>query len=250
MERRGRAVLASTLVALALAMGCQRGEKAGLPPTPIDPTTIGTITGEVRFTGTPPAQTELSFGSVAECKAKHEGPLLAGDVLVADGKVQNAIVYVSSGLGERVFAVPEEPVVIDQEGCLFVPRVAAAQVGQPIRFLNSDPLAHNVRGKPKAGGGWNLSLGMKGAARTVEVAEPDPLIVLTCDIHPWMKAYLGIFPHPYFAVTGADGRFMLERVPAGEHEITVWHERLGTTTVQVTLEAQSQADVTVTLGGE
>ena len=88
-----------------------------------------------------------------ECAAQHQGPVLAGDVLVKDGQVENAFVYIKDGLGDRGFAVPTQPVVIDQKGCLYAPHVAGAQVGQPIEFRNSDAVLHNVHGSPKDSSG-------------------------------------------------------------------------------------------------
>src|SRR5262245_40186898 len=132
---------AIVLLAGALLLAACGGREAPPPPrtpTPLDLATTGTISGDVRFDGTVPTMTEIRFGSFAECAATHKGPVEAGDVLVQDGKVQNAFVWLKSGLGDRVFAIPETPVVIDQKGCLYEPRVAGAQVGQVIRFLNGD----------------------------------------------------------------------------------------------------------------
>jgi plastocyanin len=246
---RGRAVIGGTVVLLVLAAGCQR-ERSEREPTPLDLATVGTIAGEVRFEGAVPAQTVLQVGSFAECAAQHSGPVLAGDVLVHDGRVENAIVYVSEGLGDRVFAVPDAAVVIDQQGCLFVPRVAAAQVGQEVRFLNSDPLPHNVHGTPQRSRGWNFMLGVKGASRATTVGAPEPVIEIKCDVHPWMKAYLGAFDHPYFAVTGRDGRFTLENVPPGTYVVTVWHERFGTRSTSVELPPTETRSIVVTFAAE
>ncbi|GIW42275.1 MAG: hypothetical protein KatS3mg076_2852 [Candidatus Binatia bacterium] len=219
------------LLALALglaAVSCRR-EEGPRPrtPTPLDLSTVGRIDGEVRLEGEAPPETMLSLRSDAECSRLRGAEVPAGDVLVRDGKVQNAIVYIARGLEGRVFPVPEEPVVIDQKDCLFVPRVTAARVGQPIRFLNSDAFLHNVRAEPGRARGWNFSLAVRGAARTVYVNEEDPVIVIRCDVHPWMKAFLGVFDHPYFAVTGADGKFSFENVPPGDYTLVAWHERLG-----------------------
>lgn len=223
----GTVVLAGLV---AFTLGCEPGKKDRGAPTPLDHTTTGAISGTVRLEGPKPAQTQLQLSSVADCASQHEGPVYAGDVLVEDGKVQNAIVYIKEGLGDRVFAVPTTPVEIDQKGCLFVPRVAAAQTDQPVRFLNSDSLAHNVRGDS-----FNFSLGLRGASRTVEVDTPSAIVELKCDIHPWMRAWLGVFDHPYFAVTGPDGAFKLEEVPPGDYVVEAWHERFGTQTTKVTL---------------
>jgi plastocyanin len=151
----------------------------------------------------------------------------AGDVLVKDQRLQNAFVWIREGLGDRVFLLPTTPVEIDQKGCLFAPRVAAAETCQEIVFLNSDPVLHNVHGFPKSSGAWNFSLSQAGSRRSVRVAAPETIRV-GCDVHAWMQAWVHVVNHPYFAVTGADGAFTLKDVPPGEYVVTSWHERFGT----------------------
>jgi plastocyanin len=222
---------------LAATIGCQESDRPApkRAVTPLDPASVGTIVGEVQFQGPVPEQRVLDLTGFPDCAARHQGPVYAGDALVKDGKLQNVLVFVKQGLDDRVFAVPTDPVVINQEGCVFVPRVAGAQVDQAVRFLNSDPLAHNIHATPQNSPAWNFILGMKGAARSVTVRRPENVVELKCDIHPWMKAFLGVFDHPYFTVTGSDGHFELRNVPAGQYVIEAWHERFGTQTVNVTL---------------
>ncbi len=214
--------------------------------TPLDPATTGTITGTVRFDGTPPTMNTLPLAAWPACSTGTTGPVYAGDALVKNGLVQNAFVYIEDGLGDRVFAVPEQKVRIDQLGCQYVPRVTGAQVGQPIDFLNSDATLHNVHGSPTANSGWNFMLPVKGAERVVRVDKPEVMIAVRCDLHPWMRGYLGVLPHPYFAVTGPDGRFTLAGVPPGTYTVAVWHERFGTRDASVSLPAQGTQDVTLT----
>ncbi len=236
------------MVVVAIAATTCRHEAERRQPTPLDLTTVGVIEGEVRFTGTPPPATVVDMSSAKDCPVPNPRAVQADDVLVRDGKVQNAIVAISSGLGDRVFAVPQTPVVVDQRGCIFSPRVVAAQAGQPVQFLNSDPLAHNVHGSPSKSSGWNFSLGLKGAERTVDVDTPQPVIPIRCDIHPWMQAYLGVYDHPYFMVTGADGRFTLKDVPPGTYVVEAWHERFGSRTANVTLGPKETQTVAFTFG--
>jgi plastocyanin len=250
MTKRTRAAGCGVVVLMiGIVAGCQR-ERERRPPTPLDRATLGTITGTVRFTGTPPPQTELDMSSSKDCAAQHSGPVAAADVLVKDGKVQNVIVAIKDGLGDRVFAVSETPVEIDQQGCMFVPRVSVAQVGQPLRFLNSDTFPHNVRAAPPKASGWNFSLGLKGAARTIDVDQPLGVVPIKCDIHPWMAAYLGIYDHPFAAVTDADGEFTLRDIPAGTYVVEAWHERFGTRTATAIVVAKEAASVSVTFDGK
>jgi plastocyanin len=239
----------SALLAIAAIAACG-GDTPAPPsrvPTPLDPSTTGTIAGDVRVEGTVPAMASIRFGGIAECSSQHPGPVPTGDVLVQDGKVENAFVYVKSGLGERVFAIPETPVEVDQAGCLYRPRVIGVQVGQAIRFVNSDPLLHNVRGTPKASSSWNVSLSRKGTERTQRIDKPEVMVNVRCDLHPWMQAWVGVLDHPYFAVTGRDGTFTLRNVPAGTYTVAVWHERLGTREAPATVAPQGTATVPFTL---
>jgi hypothetical protein len=227
------------------SLGC--GGDAPPPPprevTPLDPSTTGSITGEVHFDGPAPSMGTINFGSFRECSDGHPGAVATGDALVHDGKVENAFVWIAKGLEERVFAVPTEPVIIDQQGCLYVPRVAGAQVDQPIQFRNSDRTIHNVHGKPSASRNWNVALSRQGSDRTIRVDAAEVPVSVRCDLHPWMQGWLGVVDHPYFAVTGRDGTFTLESVPPGEYTVAVWHERFGRRQAPVTLEPSGRATV-------
>ncbi len=239
----------TTAAALAGLVACGGGDgppAARRPVTPLDPATTGVIEGTVRFVGTPPPQKTVAMSG--ECAALHPGPVLAGDVLVEDGRVQNAFVYLKKGLGDRVFAVPTEAVIVDQRGCLYHPRVTGAQTGQPIVFLNSDALLHNVHGTPAHASHWNFSMAVKNSRRTIQVNQPEVMVSVRCDVHPWMQAWLGVVDHPYFAVTGADGTFHLRDVPAGDYVVAAWHERFGTREARVTLAAQGTQQVELTFG--
>jgi plastocyanin len=236
-------------ILLVAVVACGGGEPPPAPvrqPTPLDLATTGTISGTVRLTGTPPAMKEIRFGGFAECAAQHAGPVFAGDVLVQNGLVQNAFVYVQDGLGERVFAIPATAVEIDQKGCLYTPRIAGAQVGQLIKFVNSDPTLHNVHGTPKDSAAWNFTLARAGLMREIRIDHAEVMVSMRCDLHPWMQGWIGVVDHPYFAVTGPDGGFRLVNVPPGTYTVTAWHERFGTQRQQVTVAERGAAEATFT----
>jgi len=153
------------------------------------------------------------------------------------------VVYIQNGFGERGFAPPTEPVVVDQKGCLYNPRVAAVMVGQPLQFLNSDAEGHNVHGKPTIADGWNFLMSRQGSTRDVMLAKPELGIPVGCDIHPWMRAYVSVFDNPYFALTPADGTATLRNVPPGTYVLGVWHETLGILVKPVTLPPSGSATV-------
>jgi len=241
---------APAVALLVLLAGCGGDEMPTRPPpTPLDPASTGTITGTVTFAGPPPPMGTLNMASEPQCTAAHRGPVPTGDALVKDGKVENAFVWIEDGLGSRVFPQPTAPVVVDQKGCVFTPRVVGAQTGQPIRFVNSDPMLHNVHSTPSEAKGWNVSLAKQGVEREVRVAKPEVMIPLRCDVHPWMRGWIGVLDHPYFAVTGPDGKFALPFVPAGEYVVASWHERFGRREARVTVGAKETKEVAFAYDG-
>jgi hypothetical protein len=91
-----------------------------------------------------------------------------------------------------------------------------------------------------------VSLGRPGATRDVRVDRPDVAVSVRCDLHPWMQAWLGVVDHPYFAVTGADGRYRLADVPPGDYTVAVWHERFGTQETSVTVVPRGDVEASFT----
>src|SRR5882724_7746375 len=239
MKRR----LVLALLFAGLLASCSRD---GPPPergpaTPIDAATAGAIQGVVAFVGTPPPSTSLSIQGDPACSAAHPGAADAGDVLVHEGKLENAFVYVEKGLEGRVFERPVQAALLDQQGCLFAPRIAGVQTGQPIEFVNSDATLHNVHTQPQASHGVNFGLAQRGARRAIHINAPEVMVTVRCDVHPWMRAFVGVLEHPHFAVTKADGAFRFEPLPAGRYTVSSWHERLGKKSETVTVAAGEPA---------
>jgi plastocyanin len=206
----------------------------------------GTILGHVRLTGPAPANSTLRMGADPLCSRANAGKRLTQDVVLrsADGGLANAFVDLQGTFPP--VPVPSSPVAIDQKGCIFIPRVIGARVGQTLRVSNSDPVAHNVHSVSK-GNEFNVSQPKMGIVSTVQMKNAD-LIRLRCDIHGWMVSFVGVSAHPYFAVSGADGAFRIADVPAGRQTIRVWHERYGrlTATVDVKAGATATADFAYT----
>jgi plastocyanin len=238
---------------LAACLGCGGGDDAPPPAattaTTIDPASAATIEVSVTYAGAPPAPRELNLRSTPACAAAHPGPVYDQSVVVRDGHLANVVVWISKGLEGRAFAPSTDPVVIDQRGCLYVPHVAAAMVGQPVEFLNSDTEAHNVHGKPDQAKGWNFIMNRRGGARRIVVETPEIGIPVGCDIHPWMQAYLAVIGHPFFGVTGEGGTVRLQGVPAGTYVVSTWHERLGTKEQPVTVEPKAIGSVQIRYDG-
>ena len=242
-----RLMLGAVLVVLACGGGDQgsnsdvaEGSAAGAADT--GPRGSGKITGTVSFTGSVPANPAIDMSEEQACADKHSGGVTDPQYVVNDGKLGNVFVHVKSGLPAGAhYTAPSEPVVLDQDGCLYHPRIFGVMTGQPIEIRNSDPVLHNIKAVPEENRGFNISqptAGMK-TTRTFDAAEV--MVPLECNVHGWMNAYAGVKDHPFFATTGEDGTFTIEGLPAGTYEVEAWHEKLGTRTMSVTVSDDSTA---------
>lgn len=247
---------------LVILPGCKKDEAPATPSTPSAPTATeqkpatpepaqaqtppapagkSIIRGVVKFTGTAPAGADITPSSDPAC----EGMALKDQaVMVKDGKLQNVLVRVKGTVAGAPAAGPSSPpVVVDQLKCSYTPRVMGAEAGQPIQVRNSDQTMHNVR----AVAGTKPIFNMAQPPSAPPVSKPVPadaeMVQLKCDVHPWMKAFVVVSPHPYFSTTGEDGAFSITGLPAGTYTIEAWHESLGTKTAQVTVKDGDTADV-------
>lgn len=202
----------------------------------------GKITGKVALSGAAPAAAKLKMDADPVCAAAHPDGAAAEDVVVGSGGgVQNVFVYLKEGV-KGTFPAKTDPAVIDQKGCLYGPRVVGLQVGQPLKFLNSDPTLHNVHGMPKINAPWNFAMPkFVKQKENKDLTKPEVMIHVKCDVHPWMSGYVGVLEHPFFAVTDKDGNFTIEGVPPGEYTVEVWQEKLGAQTAKVKVDAGAAA---------
>jgi len=234
-------------VALALVvMACGGADEKVSAPLPanaqrVDPATAGTVTGRVVFEGTPPQNPLVRMSGDPQCKNADE--VRFENYVVTDGGLDNVFVHVKEGLGNYYFDAPAEPAKLDQRGCRYLPHVLGVQVGQPIEFTNSDATTHNVHSLPDTNGEFNFAQFRRGQKDVRTFTTAEVMVPFKCDLHGWMNAYIGVVPHPYFAVTAEGGRFELKGLPPGTYTIEAWHERAGPQTQQVTLGASESKEV-------
>ena len=204
-----------------------------------------TISGTVTFSGSAPAQERIKMDADPQCSLQHKEPVTKQEIVVnPNGTLWSVFVYVKQGLEGRTFPTPSEPVTVDQHGCLYDPRVFGLQVNQPLQVVNSDTTLHNVNCKPVHSKPFNLAQPMKGMKTTKTFTATEVMVKCVCNVHPWMAAYIGVLPHPYFNVTGEDGTFTLAGLPAGQYTIEAWHEKLGTQTQTVSVGDGESKSVT------
>lgn len=211
-------------------------EGVAIPPAE----SLATIIGTAFLDGTPPRMSELSMGADRKCAALHDHPVHFEQVMVGSGSVlQNVFVYIKQGLEERVFALPKDTVVINQQGCVYKPHVIGMQVNQPLLIVNSDPTLHNIHAMPQINRGFNIAQPRRGMKTERTFTRQEVMIRVKCDVHPWMASYIGVLSHPYYAVSGSDGSGTLGSIPPGEYVVAAWHERYGEQEQRVTVSPGS-----------
>lgn len=196
-----------------------------------------TITGTVKFEGKVPRLGILKMEAEPACAAKHPTPVKSQALVLGEGNTMgNIFVKIKSGLKKKDYPVPTEPVVVDQNGCMYHPHVFGIRAGQTLKILNSDGILHNIHPLPKINAQFNLAMPKfkKVSKKKFTKVEEDPFLI-KCDVHPWMGAYAAVMGHPFFNVTGKDGKFEISGLPAGTYEVEAWHEKLGTRTATVTV---------------
>ncbi|GGH15867.1 carboxypeptidase regulatory-like domain-containing protein [Silvibacterium dinghuense] len=240
------------LSALALAgAGCKKSGPAAPAQNyvSIDPATAGTISGTIHYEGKPPARIPIDMGQDPACTFADAN--LTEQYVVHNGGLANVFLYVKSGLGDKVYAIPTSPVVMDQKGCRYTPHVVGLRVGQPIKFTNSDNTMHNVHMTPTLGTNQaaDLSEPPNDAGETRVLSSPELMIPVRCNNHPWMEAFINVIDNPFYAVSDTDGHFTIHGLPPGTYTIEAVHEVLGKQTATVTVASQQTATANFTFSG-
>jgi hypothetical protein len=193
------------------------------------------IIGQIKFEGPVPASAQVKMNADPVCMSLHKQPVESDETIIIDGKLVNTFVYVKEGLEKYTFTPPAEPATLSQEGCRYVPHVGGIMVNQGLRVVNNDPTLHNVHCLAEKNPQFNLGQPVKGMESVRKFTNPEIMVKFRCDVHKWMTSYLGVLPHPYYSVTGQDGKFALKGLPPGDYVIEAWHEKYGVKSIKVTL---------------
>jgi plastocyanin len=232
---------------LSFSLGCSKGnspqaqaaDNSRPKAARIDPATTATITGTIQFEGTAPTPKQIDMSNDPGCK----GSATSEQVVVDDGHLANVLVYVKDGLGNRTFDPPQQSVTIKQEGCRYVPHMAAVMTGQPVRFEDADPTLHNIHPMPKQNSEWNQSQMPNSGPLDKTFSTAEMMIPIKCNQHPWMHMYLSVIGNPFFAVTGKDGKFTLQGLPPGTYTIAAAQEKYGEKTQTITVGAKDDKNI-------
>jgi hypothetical protein len=227
---------------------------AGTPYTAGD----GSVTGAIAYNGAAPAPKKIDSSADPVCGQANPN-LSTEDTVVTDGKLANVFVYVKDGTtadGKKItefsYPTPSSAVALDQKGCHYVPHVLGIQTNQKLSITNSDPTQHNIHPTPKSNPEWNQTQPNGAAPIEKTFARAEVLIPVKCNQHPWMKSYIGVLKHPFFAVSGEDGAFTIKGLQPGTYTVAAWHEKGGPNgtekTMQVTVPAGGAGKADFTFG--
>jgi hypothetical protein len=252
----------AALSLMSLASSCSKGpdvaEEGPKGADYVSKGDEGTIAGKISYNGTPPAPVRIDTSADANCTKKSPN-LMSEEWAVKDGKVANTFVYIKEGtlsdgkkIGEYSFKSATTPVLLDQNGCHYKPHVLGVMVNQPISITNSDPTNHNIHFRPTKNPDWNQAQANGAGPMTHKLAVSEILVPVKCDQHPWMRSFVGVMKHPFFAVSAEDGSFTISGVPPGKYTVVAWHEGPGAGTEQkmeITVAAKGSATADFTFGG-
>ena len=218
-----------------------------LPVATIDEATGGTISGKVLFTGEKPTMPAIDMSANPMCERQHKTPQTAETAIInPNGTVRYAFVWIKDGLPKARWTPPQSNVILDQNGCVYRPHVLALMVGQQLEIRNSDPVNHNVHAEAQTNVAWNESQPPQADKKFKTFPREEIWFPVTCSVHPWMRAYLSVVSHPFFAVTGEDGSFTMKGIPPGHYTVEVIQEKFGRKSTGVTVATKEAKTVDFT----
>ncbi len=230
----------SLLILSAFLLAKEPSLSTGVKPAPeasaaavVDTSPKGQIRGIVKFVGTVPANEKLSLPP--GCTTKR-GDIFSNAVLVKNGLVQDVVVRITKGLEGKTFGPPPtKSVELDQRDCMYSPRTIAVRAGQPVEFINSDSVFHNVRSVTEKNENFNVAMPQKDQ-RLTKIFNTPEIMQTKCSVHPWMSSNILVIEHPYFSTTTETGDFLIPNVPAGTYTLEAWHEVFGTTSQEIVVK--------------
>ncbi len=195
-----------------------------------------TLTGSIIANGEVPRAMRYDMTADPVCVEINRDPVYLEDLLVSQQRVVNTFVYVKSeALNAYRFDVPDSEVTLAHKNCGYSPRILGIRAGQRLAIVNNDPTAHNTHPTPKYNPEWNMSQAVGSEPFLKSFSRAEQFIPVKDNQHPWERAMVGVFDHPFFAVSDEFGNFEIRGVPPGKYKLVVWHERLGEQEMEITI---------------
>ena len=196
-----------------------------------------TLTGSIIANGEVPKPKRYDMTADPVCAELGGEHVVVQDLVVNNQRVLDTFVYLKSGevLDKYRFEAPDSEVVLEHRNCNYSPRVLGIRVGQKLAIVNSDRTIHNTHPLPKYNQEWNMSQAVGSTPFVKSFNRAEQFIPVKDNHHPWERALLGVFDHPFFAVSDEFGNYELRGVPPGKYKLVVWHQRLGQQEMEITI---------------
>lgn len=232
----------------ALDSKTQSSAPAPAPAPP--PANAGSIGGVVHFSGKPPARVPIDMSMDPACSLAAQN--LSEQYVVTAGRLANVYLYVKAGAPATSAPAGTAPVILDQKGCRYTPHVIAVQQGGTVEFHNSDPTMHNIHATPANGANSSVDVSQApmGQPQSQKFNSPETMLPVRCNNHPWMNAFINVAPNAFFAVSAADGSFVIHGLPPGHYTLAALHEKLGEQDVEVDVLANGTAKTDFTFAAK
>jgi hypothetical protein len=201
----------------------------------------GALEGTVVFRDTVPTRKIIPTKDVEVCGGAREEPVMQ---IGPNQSVQNAVVYLSQVAKGKAWPAAKTP-EIDNVKCRFVPEIQVIRAGN-LDVVNTDPMLHNTHGYYGKRTAFNLALPNQGQRIPVELPRAG-VVRIDCDAHGWMEGWIYVADNPYYAVTGADGKFTIADVPPGSYTLVAFQPFIGPVQQSVTVAAGKPTPLTIEL---
>lgn len=208
----------------------------------IEVTRPGRVTGTVQIAGTPPADTIVRPGSdLGVC-----GQAFVDTTVRRSGsRLGDVVVWLTDARAGKPVSLTRR-FELQHSRCRLVPRVQAVIAGGTLNLRSRDRAVHPARFIRSEGGATVAVVTEHDGGQVIpleHVLDHAGRLEVRCDLHPWTRAWLFVFDHPYYAVTDRGGAFVLDSIPLGRYRLMAWHERFGTLERGVVVRADSTTSV-------
>lgn len=211
------------------------------------PAVAATVKGTVVYDGERPKFREIKMDADPICLTHHDETVYPRTLVLGENmEMKNVFVHIAEGLPQKDWPVPEEPLVLDQQGCMYDPPVFGVMVNQPIKILNPDGTLHNVHAMPKVNKEFNVAMPNFRKEITKSFDKPELWFPIKCDVHPWMVTYANVLTHPFYATTDETGQFEIADLPPGDYVIEARQQKLPPQRMSITVGEGEDTEVNFT----